>query len=144
MSKLSKCVVRFENVRIGLDERKLDSNNTPIGDDIRPVIRVTGLKGKTVMELMDLIDEEKNKEALKFLTLSALQEDDPTTTEEEFDKHLQMADMLAIANARTKLSGLGEMFDLNSQKKNTLLKNEQQSTTSHINSFREKVKNGEI
>lgn len=110
MSKISKCVKRFEYVRVGSDERTIGSDGKPIGEDGRPNIRVFGLKGKETMELMALMDDKGSQEALKFIVLNALKRDDATTTEEDFNE-MDMADIIDIGNVVGVLSGLGELFD---------------------------------
>lgn len=125
MSKISKCVKRFETVRVGNDQRTRDSNGKYVGVDSRPTIRVFGLKGKETMELMALMDDKGSQEALKFIVLNALQKDDATTTEEDFNE-MDMADMIIIGNAVGVLSGLGKLFDF--KKKVNGNENEQNKT----------------
>jgi len=110
MSKISKCVKRFEYVRVGSDERTTGTDGKLIGEDKRPNIRVFGLKGKETMELMAITDDKGSQEALRFIVLNALQRDDATTTEDDFNE-MDMADMISIGNAVGVLSGLGELFD---------------------------------
>lgn len=137
MSKLSKCVKRFEEVRIGADIRHIDKTGKKSGEDVRPLVRIVGMKGQEATKLMDLADDDRTKEAMKLLVLAALQEDDSSTTEEEYN-NMDMADVLMIANVRTKLSGLGEMFNFKKKQEN------QNSNQSFMNSFREKVRKGDI
>lgn len=143
MSKIAKAIKRFENVRVGVDKRELNTNGEPIGEDTRPEIRVVGIDGKEMLEFMDYIDKKDTKGALKFITYNALKRDDPTTTEADFD-NADMADLLAIANVRTKLSGLGEMFSQEQGKKgveNSMTPSERQS---RVSSLREKLVTGQM
>ena len=143
MSKIAKAIKRFEHIRVGVDERKLGTDKKPIGDDTRPNIRVVGIDGKEMLEFMDFIDKKDTKGSLKFITFNALKRDDPTTTEADFD-NADMADLLAIANVRTKLSGLGEMFSQEQGKKgveNSITPSERQS---RVVSLREKLETGQM
>lgn len=110
MSKISKCIKRFEMVRVGPDSRTMGDDGNLIGEDTRPNIRVFGLKGKETMELMALMDDKSSQDALRFIVLNALQKDDSTTTEEDFNE-MDTADMIVVGNAVGVLSGLGELFD---------------------------------
>ena len=113
MSKISKCVKRFDTVTVGFDNRKSDENGKSIGEDPRIKLRIFGLKGKETVELMNLLDgDEKggSTKALEFIVLTALKKDDPTTTKEDFEE-MDMQDMISIGNAVGVMSGLGELFD---------------------------------
>ena len=113
MSKISKCVKRFDTVTVGFDNRSSDDTGKLIGEDPRVKLRIFGLKGKETVELMNLIDGDEeggSTKALEFIVLTALKKDDPTTTKEDFEE-MDMQDMIAIGNAVGVQSGLGELFD---------------------------------
>lgn len=110
MSKISRCVKRFEDTRIGFDERPCNTDGKPVGVDKRPLIRCVGIKGREAAEFMDIIDKKEVTDGLKFLVLGTLQKDDPTTTEAEYD-NMDFADIITLGNVVGRLSGFGELFD---------------------------------
>ena len=121
MSKISKCVKRFDTIIVGFDDRKNDKTGKPIGVDPRVSIRVFGLKGKETVEWMSLIDDDEkggSTKALEFIVLTALQKDDSTTTKEDFEE-MDMQDMISIGNAVGVMSGLGELFNFKKKEDGT-------------------------
>lgn len=129
MSKITNATKRFENVKVGMD------GNVEI--------RVKGINGEKAMELMTLIDNKDTKGAIKFMVLGALQEDDPTTTEEDFNG-MEMIDMLSIANTRAELSGLGRIFEMDKKKAEEPNVSTEQSKKLRLDSLKTKLATKQI
>ena len=102
MSKIQRAVKRFETVKIGAN------------DEIE--IKCLGLNGKETEVVFDLIDRKDKKGALRFIVLNTLKKDDPSTTDEDYN-NADLADILAVANAVTRQSGMGDMFEFSKEKK---------------------------